>query len=57
MRPAMELVHMFLQQPVFTEAAMARAKQTFSTHYRSQAMSLDRGCSDRIMNAMMGPDR
>ena len=48
---------MFLQQPSWNENAMARAKEAFVTHFRSQAMSLDRGCSDRMMQAMMGPDR
>lgn len=56
-RAALELVHMFLQQPAWNEAAMARAKQAFITHYRSQAMSLDRGSSDRMLQAMLGSDR
>lgn len=57
MRPALELVHMFLQQPQWNEAAMGRAKQSFLAHYRSLSMSLDRGCSDRMLALMLGPDR
>ncbi|KAK9797772.1 hypothetical protein WJX73_010222 [Symbiochloris irregularis] len=56
-RPAMELAHMFLQQPQWTEAALKRAKQAFIAFHRSLAMSLDRGCSERVMNLMLGPDR
>ena len=36
---------------------MERAKQMYLSHYRSLPKSLERATADRIMAAMMGPDR
>ena len=53
----LELVHLFLTQPRWEEPAMERAKQMYLSHYRSLPKSLERATADRIMAAMMGPDR
>ena len=50
-------MHLFLTQPRWEEAAMERAKQMYLSHYRSLPKSLERATADRIMAAMMGPDR
>lgn len=36
---------------------MERAKQMFVSHYRSLAKTLERATADRVVAAMMGPDR
>ncbi len=50
-------MHLFLTQPRWEEPAMERAKQMYLSHYRSLPKSLERATADRIMAAMMGPDR
>jgi hypothetical protein len=57
LQAVLELVHLFLTQPRWEEAAMERAKQMYLSHYRSLPKSLERATADRIMAAMMGPDR
>ena len=53
----MQLLHLFLEQPRWEDAAMERAKQMYLSHYRSLPKSLERATADRIMAAMMGDDR
>jgi len=57
LQAVLELVHLFLTQPRWEEPAMERAKQMYLSHYRSLPKSLERATADRIMAAMMGPDR
>lgn len=53
----LQLLHLFLEQPRWEAAAMERSKQMYLSHYRSLPKSLERATADRIMTAMMGPDR
>ncbi len=53
----LELVHMFLNEPTWDEAAMERAKQIWVSHHRSLTKSLERSTADRVMEAMLGPER
>ncbi len=53
----MQLLHLFLEQPAWEAAAMERAKQLYVSHYRALPKSLERASADRIMAAMLGPDR
>lgn len=53
----LELVHLFLDAPVWSEAAMERAKGIWINHHRSLAKSLERSTADRVMDAMLGPER
>ncbi|KAG7669392.1 hypothetical protein Ndes2526B_g05713 [Nannochloris sp. 'desiccata'] len=53
----MQLLHLFLEKPRWEDAAMERSKQMYLSHYRSLPKSLERATADRIMAAMMGPDR
>ena len=53
----LELVHLFLNAPVWSEAAMERAKAIWVSHHRSLTKSLERSSADRVMDAMMGPER
>lgn len=53
----MQLLHLFLEQPRWEESAMERAKQMYISHFRALPKSLERATVDRIMEAMLGPDR
>ena len=53
----LELVHLFLNAPVWSEAAMERAKGIWISHHRSLTKSLERSTADRVMDAMLGPER
>ncbi len=53
----MQLLHLFLEEPAWEAAAMERAKQLYVSHYRALPKSLERASADRIMAAMLGPDR
>lgn len=53
----LELVHLFLEQPCWEEAAMERAKQIWVSHHRSLTKSLERATADRVMESMLGPER
>lgn len=53
----MQLLHLFLEQPRWEESAMDRAKQMYMSHFRALPKSLERATVDRIMQAMLGPDR
>ena len=53
----LELVHLFLNAPVWSEAAMERAKGIWVSHHRSLTKSLERSTADRVMDAMLGPER
>ena len=53
----LELVHLFLDAPVWSEAAMERAKAVWISHHRSLTKSLERSSADRVMDAMLGPER
>ncbi|CAG9466529.1 unnamed protein product [Pedinophyceae sp. YPF-701] len=52
-----ELMHQFLEAPRWEESALERSKKMFVSHYQSMAKSLERATADRIMDAMIGPDR
>lgn len=52
-----QLLHLFLEEPRWEEAAMERSKQMYLSHYRSLPKSLERSTGDRIMQAMSGDDR
>ena len=53
----LQLLHLFLEAPAWEEAAMDRAKQLYVSHYRALPKSLERASADRVMSAMLGPDR
>lgn len=53
----LELVHLFLDAPVWSEAAMERAKAIWISHHRSLTKSLERSSADRVYDAMLGPER
>lgn len=53
----MQLLHLFLAEPAWDASAMERAKQLYISHYRALPKSLERASADRIMAAMLGPDR
>lgn len=53
----LQLLHLFLEQPRWEGAAMERSKQQYLSHYRSLSKSLERATADRILAAMLGPDR
>jgi hypothetical protein len=53
----MQLLHLFLEEPAWDASAMERAKQLYISHYRALPKSLERASADRIMAAMLGPDR
>ena len=53
----LQLLHLFLEQPRWEGAAMERSKQQYLSHYRSLSKSLERATADRILEAMLGPDR
>ena len=53
----LQLVHLFLNAPVWSEAAMERAKGVWISHHRSLTKSLERSTADRVMDAMLGPER
>ncbi|KAL4457809.1 hypothetical protein ABPG75_012674 [Micractinium tetrahymenae] len=53
----LQLLHLFLEQPRWEAAAMERSKQQYLSHYRSLSKSLERATADRILQAMLGPDR
>lgn len=57
LQSVLELLFLFLEQPRWEESAMERAKQMFVSHYRSLAKTLERATADRVVSAMMGPDR
>ena len=51
------LLHLFLSAPRWEGGAMERAKQMYASHYRSLSKGLERATADRVMSAMLGPDR
>lgn len=51
------MAHLFLEAPDWDQAALDRAKSLYISHYRSLEKSLERASADRVMNAMLGPDR
>lgn len=53
----MQLLHLFLEQPRWEDAAMERSKQMYLSHFRSLPKSLERATADRIMSSMTGDDR
>ena len=57
MRAAFELVHQFFAKPRFEDAAFERARQAYLTSARSIGKSLERATGERILGAMLGPDR
>lgn len=57
MQAVMELVHLFMDAPVWEEAAMERAKQIWLSHHRSLTKSLERSTADHVMESMLGPER
>ena len=54
---ALQLLHLFLENPRWEPAAMDRAKQLYLNHWRALEKSLERATPDRIMAAMTGVDR
>ena len=57
LQSVLELVHLLLDEPCWEEAAMERAKQVWISNHRSLTKSLERSTADRVMEAMLGPDR
>lgn len=57
LKAVLELLHLFLEQPRWEEGAMERAKQMFTSHFRSLPKNLERATADRVVSAMVGPDR
>jgi len=53
----LEMAHLMLEAPDWDQAALDRAKSLYISHYRSLEKSLERASADRVMNAMLGPDR
>lgn len=51
------MAHLMLEAPDWDQAALDRAKSLYISHYRSLEKSLERASADRVMNAMLGPDR
>lgn len=54
---AMQVVHLILKDPHWQASALDRAKKMFVSQARSLEKSLERATSDRILGAMMDPDR
>ena len=57
LRGAFEVLHLFLEKPKWDPVALERAKQMFLSHYRGLNKSLERATGDRVLAAMLGPDR
>ncbi len=53
----MGLLHLFLEAPRWEGAAMERSKQMYLSHFRSLGKGLERATADRVISAMLGPDR
>ena len=51
------LLHLFLQAPRWEAPAMERSKQMYLSHFRSLGKGLERATADRVISAMLGPDR
>lgn len=56
LQAVMELVHLLLQAPRFTEAAFERSKQSHVSNYRGINGSLERTTSDRLLRALLDND-
>ena len=57
LKAVLELLHLFVTEPCWTEGALYRAKQAFRSHYLSLPKSLERSTADRILTSMLGSDR
>lgn len=57
LKAVLELLHLFVTEPCWTEGAMYRAKQAFRSHYLSLPKSLERSTADLILTSMLGSDR
>ena len=57
LQAVMGLLHLFLEAPRWEAGAMERAKQMYASHWRSLGKGLERATADRVMAAMLGPDR
>ena len=56
LRAVMELVHLLVESPDFTESAFERAKQSHMSNYRGINGSLERTTSDRLLRALLDND-
>eukprot|EP00897_Mesotaenium_endlicherianum_P002978 jgi/Mesen1/2708/ME000168S01777 len=52
-----QLLHMVLEQAVWLEDALDRAKQLYLSHFRAMPKSLERATAHRLMSAMFGSDQ
>jgi predicted Zn-dependent peptidase len=57
LRAVFEIAHLFFETPRWDPLAFERTKRLFISNYRSLQNSLERCTADRILGAMMGPDR
>uniref|UniRef100_A0A6U0W9G0 Mitochondrial processing peptidase n=1 Tax=Polytomella parva TaxID=51329 RepID=A0A6U0W9G0_9CHLO len=57
MKSAFQFLHLFLDQPVWDDHAVTRAKAAFLTGQKLTQKSLERASVERVMSAMLGPDR
>mmetsp|Transcript_39203 Transcript_39203/g.47468 ORF Transcript_39203/g.47468 Transcript_39203/m.47468 type:complete len:1112 (+) Transcript_39203:2-3337(+) len=57
MRAVLEILHLLIEKPQWQEAAMARSKNMYLSHFQSQQKSLERATSCRLIDSMVGDDR
>ncbi len=57
LQSVLELVHLFLDAPRWEVDAMERAKQIWTSHHRSLTKSLERSTVDRVLGALLGPEK
>eukprot|EP00898_Chlorokybus_atmophyticus_P002810 jgi/Chlat1/352/Chrsp10S01473 len=53
---AFQVLHLVLEQPVWSADALERAKQLYASHWRGIPKSLERATANRLMRAMFGGD-
>ena len=57
LKAVLEMLHMLLEQPVWDPSALDRAKQLYSSSFRSLPKSLERSTSFRLAQTLSGEDR
>ena len=57
LKAVLEMLHMLLEQPVWDASALDRAKQLYTSSFRSLPKSLERSTSFRLAQTLNGEDR